>query len=46
MPHLNEVFRIDRLQITVGNVDDRRVIAASIEVLSEGETNEEVEEAV
>ena len=46
MPHLNEVFWIDRLQITVGNVDDRRVIAASIEVLSEGKTNEEVEERV
>lgn len=44
MPHLNEVFWIDRLQITVGNVDDRRVIAASIEVLSEGKTNEEAEE--
>ena len=28
MPHLNEVFTIDRLQVTVGNVDDRRVIAA------------------
>ena len=44
MPHLNEVFRIDRLQITVGNVDDRRVIAASIEVLSAKKTNEEAEE--
>lgn len=45
MPHLNEVFEIDGLQITVGNVDDRRVIAASVEILGEGETSEEAEEA-
>ena len=41
MPHLNEVFTIDRLQVTVGNVDDRRVIAASVEVLSEDDHREE-----
>ncbi len=46
MPHLNEVFTIDGLQITVGNVDDRRVIAASLEVLGDGEANEAVEEAL
>ena len=41
MTHMNEVFTIDRLQVTVGNVDDRRVIAASVEVLSEDDHREE-----
>lgn len=35
MPRLKESFRIDRLAITAGNLDERRVIAATIKVLDE-----------
>lgn len=35
MPRLQESFRIDRLAITVGNLDERRVIAATVKVLDE-----------
>ncbi len=46
MPRLNEVFTIDRLEITAGNVDERRVIAATVQVLEEGDTEEESSEIV
>lgn len=33
MPRLQETFRIDRLEITAGSLDERRVIAATIQIL-------------
>ena len=44
MPRLNEVFTIGSLEITAGSLDDKRVIAATVQVLEEGESVEEVED--
>jgi len=44
MPRLNEVFTIGNLEITAGNLDDKRVIAATVQVIEEGEVEEVVEE--
>lgn len=44
MPRLNEVFTIDNLEITAGSLDGKRVIAATVQVVEEGETEEESEE--
>ncbi len=44
MPRLNEVFTIDQLEIAVGSVDDRRVIAATVRVLGESELAEEADD--
>ncbi len=41
MPRLNEVFTIGNLEITAGSMDDKRVIAATVEVLERGEQQEE-----
>ena len=41
MPRLNEVFTIDNLEITAGSMDDKRVIAASVNVLDWGDNAEE-----
>ncbi|OUW16228.1 MAG: hypothetical protein CBD18_07355 [Opitutales bacterium TMED158] len=35
MPLLNETFRLERLEVTAGNLDDRRVIAATIRIVGE-----------
>jgi len=44
MPRLNEVFTIDNLEITAGSLDDKRVIAATVQVIEKGESEEETEE--
>lgn len=44
MPRLNEVFKIGSLEITAGSLDDKRVIAASVQVLEEGDSAEETED--
>lgn len=44
MPRRNEVFTIDNLEITAGSLDDKRVIAATVQVIENGETEEESEE--
>ena len=41
MPRLNEVFTIGNLEITAGSMDDKRVIAASINVLERRDSAEE-----
>ena len=41
MPRLNEVFTIGNLEITAGSMDDKRVIAASINVLARRDSAEE-----
>ncbi len=41
MPRLHESFRIDRLEITAGSLDDRRVIAATVMVLAEEDAPED-----
>jgi hypothetical protein len=41
MPRLNEVFTIGKLEITAGSMDDKRVIAASINVLERRDSAEE-----
>ncbi len=44
MPRRNEVFTIDNLEITAGSMDDKRVIAATVQVIEKGESEEEAEE--
>ena len=41
LPRLNEVFTIGNLEITAGSMDDKRVIAASINVLARRDSAEE-----
>ena len=41
LPRLNEVFTIGNLEITAGSMDDKRVIAASINVLERRDSAEE-----
>ena len=41
LPRLNEVFTIGNLEITAGSMDDKRVIAASINVLERRDSSEE-----
>ena len=41
MPRLQESFRIERLAITAESLDNRRVIAATVNVLDEEEPSEE-----
>lgn len=40
MPRLHESFRIDRLAITAGSLDNRRVIAVTVKVLDEETSSE------
>ncbi len=44
MPRVNEVFTIDKLEITAGSLDDKRVIAATVQVIDDGDTEEEAVE--
>lgn len=41
LPRLNEVFTIGNLEITAGSMDEKRVIAASINVLERRDSSEE-----
>lgn len=44
MPRPNEIFKIGNLEITAESLDERRVIAASVQVLEEGDSPEETDE--